>query len=828
MEEDQKKIWELLRCAVCYLWPLDPVRVTCSAINSHRDIVCEPCVLKQGATADGAYRNKCGLCKHPLPPAPRPIDTFKEELRSMLSVSCPYHMMDQETGANNGCSVTRSLPTMKAHMEKCRYGRSPCIYAQQGCNSMIRNSEMAAHIPICGRRPLDCKFRFNSCDWLDKPAEEVEVHQHGCPWDSVLGMSAPGRLGIPIMSCRSRLSNRACRFRKIIVLEFSFTIAVTGYEFQRISEYLETETFRLMQYNDNMVMRSATEMECLEAMWKASESSGVPLKGDSPNHAARRDEAVMENLAVDDLLSMSLDEEEMDQLDQQPASASNTPTIVTIEPMDLVQNELQRIPANSEQVGEEPPPEEQDGTAEIAGEEDPPAEPMENAEPIEPAEDNDQQVNATNDVAEGPLERTAPAGPAETTEQEEINRDQNRPASEPAGTSGEAAGPAEPAEPAEPAGPAEPAEQDEINRDQDGPAAEHAESPIEQIQTQQQMMEFMREQGSQYNTVSMADLYAANYARLIGNPAGQEEWRQNELDRLAANKDCMRQNLVDCTICAETSSPIFPTGRKGRHLHISTRLRQLEESNCPRCYSCNEDSHPIRPEFRRKLILTSSSLSSCLTEGRPSFPTYGGLQRHTDVTAIHGAKIEDLCHAAWIELKNSNEPTDICLYGGINDVLSIQAYRREDGTYEADRDGMKRIFRALATLTEFLVNAGLKHTLRCCLISRPPIIFHQGPAKRRVWKEVCMALRATNIVWEKKWGVPQSKQLNFQEFGIVKKRGQYEQFNEYLYKAYREMEPDRKLHLTGPYKLGFALKIVRVLGVKTIPENFSVDATNGN
>ena len=785
---EQKKIWEMLRCAVCYLWPLDPVKVTCTAINSHRDIVCEPCVLKQTESADGAYRDKCGLCKHLLPPAPRPIDTFKEELRSILTVNCPYSLIDHETGANNGCSVSKPLTSMKAHMKKCRFGRSPCLYVQQGCSATIRNSEMADHIPVCGRRPLDCKYRFNGCDWLDKPAEEVEVHQHSCPWDSVLGMNAPGRLGIPIMSCRSRLRNKTCRFRKIMVLEFSFTIAVTGYEFQRISEYLESETFRLMRYNDNMIMRSATELECLEALCKASESSGVPLKGDSPNHTARKDEAEMEYLAVDELLSESLDEEEMDQLDQRASAAGSIPgqpNIITIEPME----EDLRPLANSEQVEEETAtrPDAHVGTAETT-------EPAENSEQGEPAEEADQ-----NDTATAPPEEEA--GNTEAAGDEDS--------------------PAEPAVDAEPSDPVE-------GPDQDVNAPEDYLGNFRLIETQQQMVNFMKAQGSQYNAINEADMYTASYASLIGNPAGQEEWRLNELDRLASNKDCNRENMEDCLICAETSTPIFPSGRKGRHQHTSTRMRQLEDSNNPECDSCYEDSHAIRPEFRRKLILTSSSLANCLTEGRPSFPTFGGLQRHTDLIAVHGGRIEDLCHAVWIELKDADEPTDICLYGGINDILNMEAPRLEDGNYQADRDGMRKIYRALAALTAFLVNGGQKHTLRCCLISRPPIIFHQGPAKRRVWKEVSMALRATNCVWEEMWGVPRSKQLNFQEFGITKKRGRPEHFNESLYRAYREWEHDRKLHLTGPFKLGYALKIVRVLGVKTVPEDFSVDAPNGN
>ena len=710
----------------------------------------------------------------------------------MLSLSCPYKIMDEETGANNGCSVIKTLPSMKAHMEQCKFGVSPCIYAQQGCSAKIKNSEMAAHIPICGKRPLDCKFRFNGCDWLDKPAEEVADHQLICLWDSVLGKNAPGQLGIPIMSSRGRLQNRTCRFRKIMVLEFSFTIAVTGYEFKKITEFLETEIFRLMMYNDNMVMRSATEYECLEALWKASENSGVPLKGESPNHTARRDAAAMENLSIEDLLSESLEEEEMDQLEQQPSMAGRapgSPNIVTIEPNDdMAQNEIPGLPTNTVQDEEEPvrhdlTPEDRAGTAESSRDEG----------PAESTEANGRDESSGGIEQHEAADLSGPGSPSARMESEDAS------------------------------------EQAEIFSIQDGPAVEPAEIPPElaiqdfrMIETQQQMTDFMKEQGNLYNSISMADMYATNYARLIGNPAGQEEWRQRELDRLTANKDCRRENLDDCIICAETSSPIFPTGRKGRHLHISTRLRHLEESSNPRCNACYEDRHPIRSEFRRKLILTSSSLSNCLTEGRSSFPNYGGLQRHTDVIAVHGGKIEDLCHAAWIELKDSNEPTDICLYGGTNDILNMQASRLEDGSYEADKDGMKGIFRALAALTAFLVNGGQKHTLRCCLISRPPMIFHQGMAKRRVWKEVCMALRATNSVWEEKWGVPHSKQLDFQEFGVIKKRGLPEQFNENLYKAYRERERNKKLHLSGPYKLGYALKIVRVLGVRTVPENFRI------
>ena len=281
-------------------------------------------------------------------------------------------------------------------------------------------------------------------------------------------------------------------------------------------------------------------------------------------------------------------------------------------------------------------------------------------------------------------------------------------------------------------------------------------------------------------------------------------------------------NLAKCRVCFTTKSAIWPEGQRdedtNRHTHLSTRgdmLSAASEYALAGCGSCVEKVHKIRASYRRRIILTSSSLRDCFAEYKPLVTEYKGLEDHVDIISLPGGKVKELAHALLCEIKEGSEPVDVCIYGGLIDVLYARV-TTEGGFHYVNNDDISEVLQSLAILSRELMMDPLGHTLRCAQIHLPPKIVIKGPGWEEAWRQVNLALRTVNDRWQE-LGLVIPRQINFKDFARYKHRGHTVS----SHRAYREQTFANKLHLTPKCKLQVGIKIARALGAHTNPYNYS-------
>ena len=230
------------------------------------------------------------------------------------------------------------------------------------------------------------------------------------------------------------------------------------------------------------------------------------------------------------------------------------------------------------------------------------------------------------------------------------------------------------------------------------------------------------------------------------------------------------------------------------------------------CRVCTTSTHHVRTTFRRRVIATSSALNGCLTDARDEYKKdYKGLDKHVDVLSVPGGKVKDVVHALLSEIKQSEEPQDIALYVGVNDILDMKITKADGGFFFMDEAPMKTICQTLAILTRELLNSPLKHTLRCCKIATPPRVVARGEGYGRALTDLNKIFHVVNDKW-RQLGVVMERGLDFNNFARNRNTGK-------IIMDTRAYKPDR-LHLQNHHKLAFGIKIARNLGANTVPAAF--------
>ena len=241
-------------------------------------------------------------------------------------------------------------------------------------------------------------------------------------------------------------------------------------------------------------------------------------------------------------------------------------------------------------------------------------------------------------------------------------------------------------------------------------------------------------------------------------------------------------------------------------------LRAASNTGEAGCGVCTSTTHHVRTTFRRKVIATSSALNGCLSDPRAEYERqYKGLERHVDVLSVPGGKVRDVIHALLAEIKNSEEPQDIALYVGVNDILSMEITQADEGVFFMDEAPMKTICQSLAILTRELLSSPLKHTLRCCKLATPPKVAAKGEGYERALGDLNKIFHVVNDKWHR-LGVKNERCTDFNNFARNRSTGRII-MNSKAYKADR-------LHLKNHHKLAFGLKIAKALGAKPVPGNF--------
>ena len=230
------------------------------------------------------------------------------------------------------------------------------------------------------------------------------------------------------------------------------------------------------------------------------------------------------------------------------------------------------------------------------------------------------------------------------------------------------------------------------------------------------------------------------------------------------------------------------------------------------CSVCTTNTHHVRTTFRRRVIATSSALNGCLSEAREEYKgQYKGLDRHVDVLSIPGGRVKDVVHALLAEIKQSEEPQDIALYVGVNDVLSMKINQAGEDVYFTDEAATKAVCQSLAILSRELLSSPLKHTLRCCKLATPPKVVAKGEGYERALSDLNKIFHVVNDKWSR-LGVKMERSIDFNNFARNRHTGK-------IITNSKSYKTDR-LHLKSHHKLAFGLKIAKALGARPVPASF--------
>ena len=303
----------------------------------------------------------------------------------------------------------------------------------------------------------------------------------------------------------------------------------------------------------------------------------------------------------------------------------------------------------------------------------------------------------------------------------------------------------------------------------------------------------------------------------------RRQWVASE--RARGNRIKFRQaNGRKCKTCYSVKTAIWPNGQpedKARnHTHISSRRDMLAAASSHAmagCGSCTQEVHAIRPTLRRKVILTSSSLRDALSDGKRDINGYHGLRDHVDQIAIPGATIQELCHAFLAETRESDEPVDLLIYAGNNDLLQSKI-TTHNGVQKVGEEMLIEVMRCLGLLAKMCLLSPQGHTLRMAQITLTPCVNMKSPGHAEAWFHLNEIFRVTNERWQD-LGVPIPPNINFRRYARHKGPG-----GRYVcsMNSYREYMNFQKLHLTTRCKLAVALKCARALGARSSPEGFQL------
>ena len=756
--EGQEELFDVVTCVICNCLILDEIKLSCA--RPHRRPTCETCFETQASVVDHEVNKKCATCRSDYLDPPRPVDISREAVRKSLRVPCPNRA--EISGTYMGCDFWDTLARMAAHLDFCGSIMQNCPYERRGCDKRIPVDYMEIHKSECENRPEDCPYWRNGCNWIGIDVSKLGNHVPTCRYDGILGTEAVGDLGIPIASCKNRIKKKRVQARKIQVRGNYLTVTIDGAEYRHLTEEITAMLADTSPLN-------LLEEEAIDLLRQAATTARVWISGEEPMFAANEQDGrmvgEMAEIDVDFLLRDSEEEELYSEIEQGMETDNHMSVAVS-----------------HQEGGPE-------GAGALQGEDPPPSPPMEVGESVEGVMEVVDTTNSDHHLQVVDQDAGASIGDAHHAQDVE----------------------------------AEPGDADTQAPLPQGAAVENL---AEEIHSLDDMLAFLRQQGMEYHNIDLTEQERQYMEELTGAnaPTGQARWASGERRRIA-NLKVSRAVNEECTICAETGTIFYPGGHKVRHRHFSSRLENLNHDihdGCITCTTCASSPHLARPTFRRKVILTSSSLRDCFTEAKPEVPEFKGMDGHVDLIAVSGGSVKALAHALLVELKGSDEPIDLCIYGGLNDAMNMNTTQDRDGQWRVNRSQMKEFYRTLARLSAALVNSRLQHTMRLCILKCPPKIMEMGPGALASWKAVNLGLRACNGIWSEKWGVTLPRYLNFQQFGISRKSDGRTNVS---YHSYREVDKARKLHLTPKFKLGFAIKICRVWGVGTVPPLFYPNPT---
>ena len=745
---------ELTECVMCIVCSTLILNEVKQVCNTpHSRTTCKECIYKQWTIANTRH---CPICRADVTEPPRMTDISREIIRGALHVPCPNRA--EVGGIYVGCSHYTSLKTMKNHLEICQHTMVTCQFEDRGCLKKVPRAYSEEHVAECGWKPASCPFAKNGCPMTNTETWRLNNHTPNCKWDGVLGHRFTGIMGLPIASNKDRIKKTGVFPRKIQVQSAFFSVTTNAKDYEKL---LTSIMITLLSDEESHGLRHLTEEEALDILRQAATETNVWLSGpdsgadEEPEH--EEEEHVELPLDVDDLDAV---EELLRDSDAEVLYESENESMEAVE--DEVQTEVLRDDHNNQNVMEEGALEIRGGAAALQG----------------PA-----HVPPTHALSDA--ENTA--GSHMSTPGEGIARPHAQ----------------------------------ETDPQVQGAAAQ-AIHQLE-INSLDEMVEYIKQQGGNYNSLDLSEREAAFQREMMANSNGhgQIRWMAQDTDRLNRQNKEYTAEGDNCKICAETGTAIFPRGTQVKHRHSSSRLYNLREDALEgkiSCGHCAQRRHLLRPTFRRRVILTSSSLDRGFTEIRDELQdNYAGMDGHVDLVSVPGGSLKQLAHAILVELKGSDEPIDLAVYGGLNDAMNLPYWLDENGQVELDSEALKDLYRTLALLSAELVNSGNKNTLRMCQVKCPPRIHSMGTGAMKAWRMVNLAIRTCNQTWAEMWGISTPKHMNFQSFALTKKR---DGSVNCTYSSYREPQISRKLHLIPRYKLAFCIKISRVWGIKPVPEGY--------
>ena len=266
-----------------------------------------------------------------------------------------------------------------------------------------------------------------------------------------------------------------------------------------------------------------------------------------------------------------------------------------------------------------------------------------------------------------------------------------------------------------------------------------------------------------------------------------------------------------CQLCSEASSPIFPNPGPIFHVHHSSRLAMLERINSGHvesfnCMSgCKYTDHLPKPDYRRKLLITSSTLKQWDTDAKDD-PELGylGNESHVDLLAIPGGTIEEICHALWLELEGSTEPVDIISVFGLNNCLNTLVMS-ENGVV-----GLNTVVRAIHCITGLLRKSKARNTIGFARIPKVPMLHltNRGILVDRLNK----VFRLTNVAMSTAWGTNAKYAPVFETWGLILPTERHRGTPVLIRRDwFREQVDTRMLHFTRRVKLEMGRDCLRFL-----------------
>ena len=163
---------------------------------------------------------------------------------------------------------------------------------------------------------------------------------------------------------------------------------------------------------------------------------------------------------------------------------------------------------------------------------------------------------------------------------------------------------------------------------------------------------------------------------------------QHEKDILLTNKVSNHEEIMDrqkhvrkkkpyCSICSEALSTIFPQQRYAYHSHFSSIAQRtsspLDHFAQHLCTTCSTVMHPVKMGHRIPVVITSSVLANWQGRNRGSPGAYEGDPVHLDYITIPGATIEQLQHSFEVQYRGINQPLDVILIAGYNNILRYES-----------------------------------------------------------------------------------------------------------------------------------------------------------